>query len=42
MVEVIEVLSKRFDSKWFQEDQPDLYEKYRKEITATTLKTTRV
>ena len=42
MVEVLEILSKRFDSKSFQEDQPDLYEKYRKEITAITLKTIRV
>jgi hypothetical protein len=42
MVEVSEILSKRFDSKWFQEDHADLYDKYRKEITSITLKTIRV
>ena len=42
MVEVQKTLRSIFDSKKFKSENSDLYEKYKTETTATTLKTTRV
>ena len=42
MVEVQKTLRSIFDSKRFKSENSDLYEQYKTETTATTLKTTRV